>query len=333
MKVAVVGAGAIGAYVGAALSRAGTDVTLVARGEHMRAMQSHGVHVYSDHGDFTAHPTVTDDITSVGPVDVVMLTLKAHQIGEVVGALPSLFRDDTMVISIQNGLPWWYFQRLGGPYDGMTLESIDPGGRIAAAIAPGRVIGSVAYAASELEAPGVVRHLGVTRFLLGEPDGATSARITSIAKAFGAGGLDTPLSSDIRAEIWLKLLGNTSFNPISALTRATLVDMAEDPLVADLAREMMTESVSLLTRLGVTLAATVDERIDRARRVGAHKTSMLQDLEAGRPMEIGGLLGSIVELGKRLDIPTPATSHVYALVTLLAKQIGPSALHGAHGDV
>jgi 2-dehydropantoate 2-reductase len=171
-----------------------------------------------------------------------------------------------------------------------------------------------------------VRHLGVTRFLLGEPDGTTSTRITSIANAFAVGGLDTPLSNDIRAEIWLKLLGNTSFNPVSALTRATLVDMADDPLVAELAREMMTESVAILTRLGVTLAATVDERIDRARRVGAHKTSMLQDLEAGRPMEIDALLGSIVELGTRLDIPTRATRHVYALVRLLAKQIGPPAL-------
>jgi 2-dehydropantoate 2-reductase len=327
MKVAVVGAGAIGAYVGAALSRAGTDVTLVARGEHMRAMRAHGVRVHSERGDFTVHPAVTDDLTAVGPVDVVVLTLKAHQIGGVVGALPSLFHDDTTVISIQNGLPWWYFQRLGGPYDGMMLESVDPGGRIAAAIAPERVIGSVAYAASELEAPGIVRHLGVTRFLLGEPDGTTSVRLANIANMFAAGGLDTPLSSDIRAEIWLKLLGNTSFNPISALTRATLVDMADDPLVADLAREMMTESVAILTRLGVTLAATVDERIDRARRVGAHKTSMLQDLEAGRPMEIDALLGCIVELGTRLDIPTPATRHVYALVRLLAKQIGPSALH------
>jgi 2-dehydropantoate 2-reductase len=326
MKVAVVGAGAIGAYVGAALSHAGTDVTLVARGEHMRAMQSHGIRVHSERGDFTAHPSVTNDLDAVGPVDVVILTLKAHQIGGVVAALPSLFHDDTTVISIQNGLPWWYFQRLGGPYDGMTLESVDPGGRIAATIAPERVIGSVAYAASELEAPGVVRHLGVTRFLLGEPDGTTSTRITSIANAFAVGGLDTPLSNDIRAEIWLKLLGNTSFNPVSALTRATLVDMADDPLVAELAREMMTESVAILTRLGVTLAATVDERIDRARRVGAHKTSMLQDLEAGRPMEIDALLGSIVELGTRLDIPTRATRHVYALVRLLAKQIGPPAL-------
>jgi 2-dehydropantoate 2-reductase len=322
MKVAVVGAGAIGAYVGAALSRAGTDVTLVARGDHMRAMRTHGVRVRSEHGDFTAHPTVTDDLAAVGPVDVVILTLKAHQIGGVVAALPSLFHDDTTVISVQNGLPWWYFQRLGGTYDGMALESVDPGGRIAAAIAPERVIGSVAYAASELEAPGVVRHLGVTRFLLGEPDGTTSARITRVANTFAAGGLDTPLSSDIRAEIWLKLLGNTSFNPISALTRATLVDMAEDPLVADLAREMMMESVAILTRLGVTLAATVDERIERARRVGAHKTSMLQDLEAGRPMEIEALLGSIVELGARLEIATPATRHVYALAQLLAKQIG-----------
>jgi 2-dehydropantoate 2-reductase len=333
MKVAVVGAGAIGAYVGAALSRAGTNVTLVARGEHGNAMRAHGVRVHSEHGDFTAHPAVTDDLTTIGPVDAVILTLKAHQIGAIAATLPSLFHDDTTVISIQNGLPWWYFQRLAGPYDGMTLESIDPGGRIAAAIASERVIGSVAYAASELEAPGVVRHIGVTRFLLGEPDRTASARLTTIASAFESAGLDTPISNDIRAEIWLKLLGNTSFNPISALTRATLVDMANDPLVAELAREMMTESVAILTQLGVTLAATVDERIDRARRVGPHKTSMLQDLEAGRPMEIDALLGSIVELGARLDIPTPATGHVYALLGLLAKQIRPGALHAAHGDV
>ena len=326
-KVAVVGAGAIGAYVGAALSRGGANVALVARGDHLRAMQARGVLVHSEHGDFTARLNATDELTTIGPVDVVILTLKAHQIGAIATTLPSLFHDDTTVISIQNGLPWWYFERLGGPYDGMTLESVDPGGRIAAAIAPERVIGSVAYAASELEAPGVVRHIGVTRFLLGEPDCTTSGRLATIARAFEAGGLETPISNDIRAEIWLKLLGNTSFNPISALTRASLVDMADDPLVANLAREMMTESVAILTRLGVTLAATVDERIDRARAVGAHKTSMLQDLEAGRPMEIEALLGSIVELGARLDIPTPATSHVYALTRLLAKQIVPHPLH------
>jgi 2-dehydropantoate 2-reductase len=196
---------------------------------------------------------------------------------------------------------------------------VDPGGRIAATIDPARVVGCVVYAATTIEAPGIVRNREARRFRLGEPDRSIGTRIRSIADAFVAAELEAPIDADIRAELWLKMLGNTSFNPISALTRATLVDMATDPLVRELAREMMAECVAIATRIGVTLPATIDERLDVARRVGAHKTSMLQDLEAGRPMEIEAVIGAVAELGARLDIPTPATNHVYALVKLLGR--------------
>ena len=317
VKIAVVGAGAIGAFVGASLARAGEDVTLVARGEHLHAMRRSGVRVTSEHGDFTAHPAATNDIASVGTVDVVILALKAHQLGDVLDSLPALFDERTAVIAMQNGLPWWYFERLAGPFGGLRLESIDPAGRIASTIAAERAIGCVIYAAAEIVKPGVVRRIGISRFMLGELDGSMTPRLRAIAAACVAGGLDVPLDIDIRAEIWLKLLGNMSFNPISALTRATLVDIANDTLAESVAHEMMDECLAIVTRLGVELAATVDERIERARQVGSHKTSMLQDLEAGKPLEIDTMLGSIVELGALLDIPLPATRHVYALVKLL----------------
>jgi 2-dehydropantoate 2-reductase len=326
VKFAIVGAGAIGAFVGASLAHAGEDVTLVARGEHLRAMRASGVCVRSAQGDFIARPTVTDDIASIGPVDVVVLSLKAHQIGAVAGALPMLFDANTTVVAMQNGMPWWYFERHGGPYDGWSLESVDPGGRIAAAIASERVIGCVVYAATAIEAPGVIRNLEARRFRLGELDRTIGERIRRLSATFVDAGLEAPIDVDLRAELWLKMLGNTSFNPISALTRATLVDMAEDPLASDLARDVMAECVAIATRLGVTLSATIDERLDVARRVGAHKTSMLQDLEAGRPMEIEAVVGSVAELGARLEIPTPATSHVYALVKLLARTKTTSSL-------
>ncbi len=317
MKLAVVGAGAIGAYVGAALARGGSDVILIARGPHLQALREHGVRVLSDRGDFAAHPVAVERIADAGPVDVVILALKAHQLDGVRGELPALFHDRTMVVGMQNGLPWWYFQRHGGPYDGMVLESVDPGGRISAAIDPRRVIGCVVYAATEIAAPGVIRHVEGTRFSLGEPDRSVSERSRELAATFVAGGLKAPVEREIRAEIWLKLLGNAAFNPISALTRATLVEMTDDALVEPLVREMMHECLAVANALGIALNTTIDRRIDGARRVGAHKTSMLQDLEARKPLETEALVGSVVELGAKLDISVPATRHVYALVKLL----------------
>ena len=319
LSFAVVGAGAIGAYVGAALARADHPVTLIARGEHLRAMRDAGVHVRSPRGDFEAHPKATDRIEDVGAVDVVLLSVKAHQIEPLLPTLPTLFHEHTVVVSMQNGLPWWYFQRHGGPYDGWRLETLDPAGRIAATIAPERVIGSTIYIATELEAPGVIHHVEGTRLSLGEPDRSLSARLEALAGALVAGGLKAPVEREIRAEIWLKLLGNASFNPISALTHATLRAMTDDALVEPLVREMMEESLAIADRLGVRPTITIERRIEGARQVGAHKTSMLQDLEAGKALEIEALVGAVVELGGRLEIPTPATRHVYALVKLLER--------------
>jgi 2-dehydropantoate 2-reductase len=321
MKLAVVGAGAIGAYVGAALARGGSDVILIARGPHLQALREHGVRVLSERGDFVAHPAAVERIRDAGPVDAVILALKAHQLDGVLVELPALFYDRTMVVGMQNGLPWWYFQRHGGPYDGMVLESVDPGGRISAAIDPSRVIGCVVYAATEIAAPGVIRHVEGTRFSLGEPNRSASERSRELAAAFVAGGLKAPVEREIRAEIWLKLLGNAAFNPISALTRATLVEMTDDALVEPLVHEMMQECVAVASALGVTLDISIERRIDGARRVGAHKTSMLQDLEARKPLETEALVGSVVELGAKLDISMPATRHVYALTKLLERAV------------
>ena len=323
-RYAVIGAGAIGAYVGAALAHAGHDVTLFGRGPHLRAMQASGVRVKSPRGDFSARPGATDDLASIGPVDVVLLTLKAHQLDAVMDVLPTLFKVDTPVVAIQNGIPWWYFQRHGGPFDGMHLESVDPGGKLAAAIPAERVIGCVIYCSTEIESPGVIRHLEGTRYSLGEPDRSISARAEDIAADLKGSGLKAPVESDLRRDIWLKLLGNAAFNPISALTRASLVDMTNDPLVEPLVREMMEEAVAIATRLGIGFDVTIEKRIDGARRVGAHKTSMLQDLEAGKALELDALTGAVVELGEKLDVPTPATRHVYALAKLLDRSIARS---------
>ncbi len=320
-RYAVIGAGAIGAYVGAALSHAGHDVTLFGRGPHLRAMQTNGVTVKSPRGDFSARPHATDDFASIGPVDVVLLTLKAHQLGAVMDALPSLFKADTPVVAIQNGIPWWYFDSHGGPYDGLRLESVDPGGKLAKAIPAERVIGCVIYCSTEIESPGVIRHLEGTRYSLGEPNRSISARAQAISTDLIGAGLKAPVEANLRNDIWLKLLGNAAFNPISTLTRATLEEMTNDPGVEPLVREMMEEAVAIATKLGVTFDVTIDKRIDGARKVGAHKTSMLQDLEARKAFELDAITGAVVELGEKMDIPTPATRHVLALTRLLERSI------------
>ncbi|MGP6155961.1 MAG: ketopantoate reductase family protein [Vulcanimicrobiaceae bacterium] len=319
MTYAVVGAGAIGSYVGAALANAGASVTLVGRGAHLEAMRRHGVRVRSPRGDFSARPAAVSELRSAGPADVVILALKAHQLGSVLADLPALFHAETSVVAMQNGIPWWYFQRHGGPYEGLALESVDPGGRIAAAIAAERVVGCVIYASTEIEAPGIVRHTEGTRFSLGEPDRSRSERLQLIAADLVAGGLKAPIEDDIRRDIWVKLLGNASFNPISALTRATLVEMTDDAGVEPLVREMMAESIAVANELGIAFDITIEKRIDGTRRVGTHKTSMLQDLEARKPLELDALTGVIVELGERLGVATPATRHVYALTKLLER--------------
>jgi len=279
------------------------------------------VRVLSARGDFTAHPAATDAIASIGPVDVVVLAVKAHQIGPIVADLRSLYHESTSVIAMQNGVPWWYFQGVPGPYENHVIRSVDPDGSISASIEPNRIVGCVIYCSTEIESPGVIRHLEGTRYSLGDPAGGKSERTTRIAEAFVAGGLKAPVENDIRPEIWLKLLGNASFNPISALTRATLVEMCDDPGVEQAAATMMREANAVANALGVTVPLSIEQRIDGARRVGAHKTSMLQDLEARKALELDAVTGAIIEMGTLAGIPTPATAQVYALAKLLERSV------------
>lgn len=317
MRYAIVGAGAIGAYVGASLARGGAEVVLIARGEHLRAMRRSGVQILSERGDFAATPGCTDACADVGPVDVVVLALKAHQIAPMLGPIRHLVRDDTSIISMQNGIPWWYFQRHGGPLDGTALESVDPGGVLAAAFDPDNVVGCAVYCSTEIVEPGVIRHIEGTRFSLGRPGRGTTRRLDKIAAEMIAGGLKAPVLDDIRQEIWTKLLGNVCFNPLSALTRATLCELATDGLLQPTIRKMMEETIAVAKAVGVEIEVSIDKRIDGARRVGEHKTSTLQDVEAGRPLEIDCIIGAVVELGERLGIDVTANAHVYGMTKLL----------------
>lgn len=317
MRFAVIGAGAIGAYVGAALSRGGAEVTLVARGAHLRAMQERGVKVLSERGNFHAHPQATDDCSTIGTVDCLIIALKAHQIVGMLDAIAPCIGRHTQVLAMQNGIPWWYFQNHGGELEGLTLERVDPGGLLARTFDPANVIGCAVYSSTEIVEPGVIKHVEGTRYSLGTPSGEITEAINDVSAAFVSGGLKAPVEANLRRDVWIKLLGNVCLNPISALTRATLVDMATHDLVEPLLREMMTESLAIATGLGITLDISIDKRIDGARRVGAHKTSTLQDIEAHRPLEIDCIVGAVVEIGDRLGIPVPATRHVYAMTKLL----------------
>jgi len=319
MKILIAGAGAIGAYLGARLARAGEDVTLFARGPHLRAMQEQGVMVESAEGNFQARPRVVAGLGEAGTADAVFLAVKAQGLPALAPHLAPVLGPETVVVSTQNGVPWWFFQTGGGPLAGARIERVDPGGVIAAAIAPERVVGSIVYFATEIVRPGVVRHTEGERITLGEPDGARSDRCRQIAKALVAAGLRAPITTRIRHEIWVKLLGNVAFNPTSVLTRATLAQMARDPEVAALARNIMLEVESVARALGLELPVTIEQRLAGAAAVGEHKTSMLQDLEAGRPLELEAIVGAVVELGERLNLPMPHTRTVYACAKLLAE--------------
>jgi 2-dehydropantoate 2-reductase len=317
MKFLIAGAGAIGAYVGARMARAGYDVTLFARGPHLRAMQEHGVRVKSIDGDFEARPHVVGSLEEAGPVDVVFLGVKAHGLTDLAPKLAPVLGPDTTVVGTQNGIPWWYFQGAGGPLEGIHLERVDPGGVIAAAIEPRRVVGSIVYFATEVVEPGVIQHTEGNRISLGEPDGSRSERIRRIAEALIASGVRAPVTTRIRHEIWVKILGNVAFNPISALTGATVVQMVRDPEVSALVRSIMQEAESIAHALGLELPISIDQRMAGAEKVGEHKTSMLQDLEAGRRLELEAVVGAVVELGARLNLPMPHTRTVYACTKLL----------------
>ncbi|MDX6572629.1 MAG: 2-dehydropantoate 2-reductase [Gaiellales bacterium] len=322
MKVAILGAGAIGAYVGASLARGGTDVSLIARGAQLAALRRDGVIVHSPRGDFSAHPPATDDPAEIGPVDVVFLGLKAYSYAASGALLAPLLHDATAVVAAQNGVPWWYFHRHGGPYDGHRIEAVDPGGATTAAIAPERAIGCVVYCSTELEAPGVIRHGEGTRFSLGEPDRSISDRCAALSDALVAGGLKAPVEADIRDEIWIKLLGNAVFNPLSVLTRATLAAMCRHPGTRALAREGMSECLAIASALGARPRIDLEKRLQGAERVGEHRTSTLQDLEAGKRLELDALLVAVVELAELTGTPAPTLRGLAAESTLLAASLG-----------
>jgi len=322
VKIAIVGAGAIGAFLGAKLALSGEDVYLIARGPHLRAMQADGVRVRSPEGDFEAHPTATDDYESIGPVDFLFLTVKAHSLTGIAPNLAPLLGPDTAVVSAQNGIPWWYFMGHGGPFDGESIESVDPGGVIAGAIDQSRIIGCVIYPSTAIVEPGVIEHIEGNRFSLGELDGSSSDRCKRLAGAFIAAGLRAPIRGHIRHDMWIKLLGNVVFNPMSALTGATLVERVTHPETSATVRAVMTEADEVAQGLGVRLPFTVEQRMEGARKVGAHKTSMLQDLEAGRPMELESVVGVVIELGEKLGLPMPLTRTLYSCARLLEQVRG-----------
>jgi 2-dehydropantoate 2-reductase len=317
MKFAIVGAGAIGAFLGAMLARAGEDVTLIARGAHLRAMQEHGVRVRGEVGEFQVPITATDDPTAVGEVDVLIITLKAHSLPSMAAKLRTMIGADTSVVTAQNGFPWWYFHRHGGEWENTHLESVDPSGLITQNINPSNVIGCVVYPSTEIVEPGIVFHLEGTRFAIGEPDGSKSDRCRLIADSFIKAELRCPIRTNIRHDIWVKLMGNVAYNPISALTRATLVEIVQCAETRALAAAIMSEAESVANKLGIDLGVTIEQRLEGAEKVGYHKTSMLQDIEAHKPTELDAIVGAVIELGEKLGLPLPNTKAVYAGVKLL----------------
>ena len=323
MKIAIIGVGAIGGYVGIRLALAGEDVTFIARGANLEALRSRGIRLVTADGQEQAVPKVkaTDDYATAGPQDVVILAMKAHQVEAVARDVPTLFGPDTVVVPMQNGIPYWYFHRYPGALAGTQVKSVDPSGLICEHIPCERVIGCVVYPAAELVSPGVIKHVEGHRFPVGEPDGTTSERVVRLSECLVKGGVQAPVLSDIRAEIWLKLWGNLSFNPISALSRATLAGICQYPPSRAIAAAMMTEAQCVAGKLGITFRVSLEKRIAGAERVGHHKTSMLQDVEAARTLEIDALLGSVVELARLTDTPTPHLDTVYALTKLLAKTL------------
>jgi 2-dehydropantoate 2-reductase len=317
VRFAVLGAGAIGAYAGAALARGGNEVTLIARGEHLRALQERGVQVLSPRGDFHAHPPATDEIEAVADADVVLAGVKAYSLPELAPRVGAALAPGTAVIFAQNGIPWWYFQSYPGPLRDAVLDSVDPGGVIARSIEPERVIGCVVYASTEIAAPGVIRHIEGTRFAIGEPDGNVSDRCRRISEAFAAGGLKCPVEERLRDQIWLKLIGNAAFNPVTALTGATLGELGSRTDMLGLLREILQECAAVASRLGAELPVSLERRLEAGIAVGDHKTSMLQDLEAGKPLELDCMTGAVIELADLLDVPVPHTRAVHACAKLL----------------
>jgi 2-dehydropantoate 2-reductase len=320
MKYTIVGAGAIGGYLGAKLALAGEDVTFIARNRNLAAINARGMTLHLPDGSTQQAHNVraVQDPAEAGPQDVVLLTTKAHQLLDLVPGMQALLGPETMVVSMVNGIPWWYFQKLGGDYDAHPLRSVDPDGALGAGIDVKRIIGGIVYPAAELLEPGVVKVIEGNRFTLGELDNQRSPRIEALSKSMMAAGFKAPVSRDIRSEIWVKLWGNLTFNPVSALSHATLEDICTYPLTRELAQRMMEEAQRVGQKLGVSFKVSVDQRIAGAQAVGAHKTSMLQDVEQGRALELEALLGSVVELARITDSPTPTLDAIYAVTSLLS---------------
>ena len=322
MKICIYGAGAIGGYLGAELAVAGFDVTLIARGPHLEAMRKNGLTLLINGKKKKARVHCTDSPAEAGLQDYVIVTLKAHSVSPVVDQMVPLLGPDTALVTAQNGIPWWYFYRLDGPWENHRLDLADPCGRIWDTIGPGRAIGCVVYPSCEIVEPGVVRHLDGRRIMLGEPDGSKSERVVALSKALTAAGFRAPVRKKIRDDIWLKLWGNVSFNPVGVLTSGTLEQMAGDNAVHKVIRDMMEEAEGVARKLGVKFSVDVDTRIDWADAVGAHKTSMLQDFEKGRPMEIDALVGTVSEMGRLVGVATPTIDAILALVNLRARNAG-----------
>ena len=322
MKICIYGAGAIGGYLGAELASADLDVTLIARGPHLEAMKKNGLKLLIGDEEKVTHPRCTDEPSEAGPQDFVIVTLKAPSAVAIAQKMAPLLGPDTAVVTASNGIPWWYFYNLDGPLHDYKLKSIDPDGRQWDLIGPERAIGCVVYPAAEISEPGVVRHISSNRFVLGEPGGKKTDRVQKLSETLIGAGFKAPIRPQIRNEIWMKLWGNLCFNPLSALTHATLDVVATDPGTRQLAREMMMEAQAIGEKLGVRFSVDIERRIDGAVAVGAHKTSMLQDLELGRSMEIDALVTVIQEMGHLTEIPTPKIDIVLALIQQRARAAG-----------
>ncbi|MGI9301155.1 MAG: 2-dehydropantoate 2-reductase [Gammaproteobacteria bacterium] len=323
MRICVVGAGSIGGMLGVKLSVIGEDVTLIARGPHLEAIKARGLKLIMNDGEeFVAKDVkATANIREAGEQDLVILGIKAHQIAPIAEDIRTLVGPDTMVMTTQNGIPWWYFHKHGGEYEGTPIKSVDPDGRIGANIDADHIIGSIAYPAAEIAEPGVIRHIEGIRFPVGELDGAESARVEALSELLVKAGFKSPVLTDFRSEMWLKLWGNLCFNPISALTHATLVDICQFPLTHKLAEDVMTEAQEIGSKLGATFRVPLEKRIAGAEKVGKHKTSMLQDVENGKGLELDAMVGAVVELGEITNTPTPCTSALYACAKLLNRTI------------
>lgn len=328
MKIAVVGAGAIGGLLAARLAQSSHQVSVIARGVNLHAIQANGLLLETSSGEsLRSAVKASDRPEDLGLQDLVFLTMKAHQLWEMAPTLKPLFDNQTLIITMQNGVPWWYFEKNSGPYLGMTLQTVDPGGRIRQHLPIDQILGAVVYPAAELAQPGVVRLIEGNRFSIGEIDGVDSDRSRSLCKMLIESGFKAPISRDIRSEIWVKLWGNATFNPVSALTHSTLVQICDNRIARELIYQLMSEAQVIGEALGINFKLTIDRRIDGAASVGQHKTSMLQDVEAGRPLELNALLGALVELAHITAKPAPRLEAIYACVQLLQQQLKEQAGH------